>query len=165
VLEMPSASEGSTKQSSARITSGMSLRAPCEAILRDAGLLHLAWFAGERNDIPDVMRALDCFVLPSLAEGISNTILEAMASGLPVVATAVGATPELVVPGSTGLLVEPGQPQALAAAIAALAGNEKHARTLGRAATGRAQERFSLAAMVRAYDAVYRTLLGQQVRA
>jgi sugar transferase (PEP-CTERM/EpsH1 system associated) len=141
------------------------LRAPCEAILRDAGLLHLAWFAGERNDIPDVMRALDCFVLPSLAEGISNTILEAMASGLPVVATAVGATPELVVPGSTGLLVEPGQPQALAAAIAALAGNEKHARTLGRAATGRAQERFSLAAMVRAYDAVYRTLLGQQVRA
>ena len=63
----------------------------------EAGVADLAWLPGERHDVPDVMRGLDCFVLPSLAEGISNTILEAMASGLPVIATEVGGNPELVV--------------------------------------------------------------------
>ncbi len=54
------------------------LRAECESILEEGGARHLAWFAGDRNDIPEIMRGLDCFVLPSLGEGISNTILEAM---------------------------------------------------------------------------------------
>ena len=66
------------------------LKAQCEALLADAGMTALAWLPGERQDVADVMRGLDCFALPSLAEGISNTILEAMASGLPVVATDVG---------------------------------------------------------------------------
>ena len=73
------------------------LRAEAQAVLDAAGVGDLAWLPGERADVPDVMRGLDCFVLPSLAEGISNTILEAMASGLPVLATAVGGNAELVV--------------------------------------------------------------------
>ena len=66
------------------------LRERARAMLEEAGLAALAWLPGERRDVPELMRALDCFVLPSLAEGISNTILEAMASGLPVLATDVG---------------------------------------------------------------------------
>ncbi|MEO8566767.1 MAG: TIGR03088 family PEP-CTERM/XrtA system glycosyltransferase, partial [Betaproteobacteria bacterium] len=67
------------------------LRSEVEAILESAGVRELAWFAGERADVAPMLQGLDCFVLPSLAEGVSNTILEAMACGLPVVATRVGA--------------------------------------------------------------------------
>ena len=79
-----------------------------------AGVRDRAWFAGERADVPEIMRGLDCFVLPSLAEGVSNTILEAMASGLPVVATRVGGNPELIEDGMTGTLVPPANSDALA---------------------------------------------------
>jgi sugar transferase (PEP-CTERM/EpsH1 system associated) len=81
------------------------LRKDSIAILQAAGIQHLAWLPGERKDVADVMRGLDCFVLPSLGEGISNTILEAMASGLPVIATAVGGNVELVAEGQNGTLV------------------------------------------------------------
>jgi sugar transferase (PEP-CTERM/EpsH1 system associated) len=74
-------------------------------------------FLGNRLDVPTLLKALDIFVLPSLNEGISNTILEAMASALPVVATAVGGTPEIVKNGRTGLLVPPKTPSAIATAI------------------------------------------------
>jgi sugar transferase (PEP-CTERM/EpsH1 system associated) len=131
------------------------LRAECETVLRDAGISDLAWFAGERADIPDVMRGLDCFVLPSLAEGISNTILEAMATGLPVIATSVGATPELVLPNSTGLLVDPGHAGALADALVWLANNPTKARELGQSGARRVAEDFSLARMVCDYESVY----------
>ena len=80
------------------------LRAEVEQVLVDAGVGDLAWFAGDRKDVPDVMRGLDAFALPSLAEGISNTILEAMASALPVVATQVGGNAELLADGVTGRL-------------------------------------------------------------
>ncbi len=66
------------------------LKSEIEAILESAGVRELAWFAGERTDVVPIIQGLDCFVLPSLAEGVSNTILEAMACGLPVVATRVG---------------------------------------------------------------------------
>ena len=72
-------------------------------------------FPASAHDVPDILRGLDCFVLPSLAEGMSNTILEAMASGLPVVATRVGGNGELVDDGVTGRLVPPADPEALAA--------------------------------------------------
>ena len=81
------------------------LRARLEAEILAGGIGKQVCLAGERTDIPEVMRSLDVFVLPSIAEGISNTVLEAMASGLPVIATAVGGNPELVVPGETGELV------------------------------------------------------------
>jgi hypothetical protein len=96
---------------------GGALQAECQAILQAAGMADLAWLPGERADVPDVMRGLDCFVLPSLAEGISNTILEAMSTALPVLATRVGANAELVAEGRTGHLVPAGDAQALAQGV------------------------------------------------
>src|SRR6185295_4357969 len=90
------------------------LYSDARATLEKAGLTDLAWFPGERNDVPDILRGLDCFALPSLAEGISNTILEAMATGLPVIATDVGGNRELVDAGTTGELVPAGDAHALA---------------------------------------------------
>lgn len=138
------------------------LRGECQALLEAAGLADLAWVAGERTDVADVMQALDCFVLPSLAEGISNTILEAMASGLPVVATAVGANSELVLEGLTGRLVPPGDVEALATAIQAFAADPAVARTMGRAGRQRVELRFSLSSMVSEYESVYCEALGRK---
>ncbi len=107
------------------------LRAECEQLLAAAGVSDLAWLPGERHDIPEVMGILDCFVLPSLAEGISNTILEAMASGLPVIATDVGGNADLVTPGITGQIVPAGDPEALAHQIVQLANNPDQARQMG----------------------------------
>ncbi len=137
------------------------LRAECQSILESAGVAHLAWLPGERNDVPDVMRGLNCFVLPSLGEGISNTILEAMSCGLPVLATRVGANAELVVEGSTGALVPAGDEQALADGLLRLASDAQAAAAMGRAGRQRVEQRYSLQAMVSAYEAVYRRLLPQ----
>lgn len=132
------------------------LRAECQAILQRGGVADLAWLPGERADVPDVMRALDSFVLPSLAEGISNTILEAMASGLPVLATRVGANGELVDDGVTGQLVPAGDAGALAEALVSLASRPAEAAAMGLAGRARVEQRFSLQSMVAAYDQVYR---------
>jgi sugar transferase (PEP-CTERM/EpsH1 system associated) len=131
------------------------LRARARAILDAAGLGPRAWLPGERADIPTVLRGLDCFVLPSLAEGISNTVLEAMACGLPVIATAVGGNPDLIDPDRSGLLVPAADPRALAAAIGRLAASPELARALARAARDAVEERFSLTAMTRAYARLY----------
>ena len=97
------------------------LRAQCLALLEAAGAADLAWLPGERADVPALMRGLHCFALPSLAEGISNTILEAMASGLPVVATDVGGNADLVVHGNTGIVVPAADAAAMAEALSSLA--------------------------------------------
>lgn len=135
------------------------LRADCESTLRAAGVADLAWFAGERSDVPDVMRGLNCFVLPSVAEGISNTILEAMASALPVVATAVGGNAELVVNGRTGVIVPPADVNQLAAALASMAMNPAAAADAGLEGRLVLETRFSIDAMVAAYSSVYDSLL------
>ena len=136
-----------------------SQRSEVDAVLAAAGASRLAWLPGERTDIPALMRGFDAFVLPSLAEGISNTVLEAMASGLPVIATAVGGNVELVSPGRTGLLVPPADDDALARAILALAGDRGAAVAMGRAARLEVERRFSLDAMVAAYQQLYDTQL------
>jgi sugar transferase (PEP-CTERM/EpsH1 system associated) len=123
------------------------LRAECEAVLESAGVAGLAWFTGERADVPDVMRGLDCFALPSRAEGISNTILEAMASGLPVLATDVGANGELIVAGATGRLVPSGDANAMAQGLLQLAQDPAGAAAMGRAGRERVEQRFSLGSM------------------
>lgn len=140
------------------------LRNESLAILESAGLAELAWLPGERKDIPDVMRGLDCFVLPSLGEGISNTILEAMASGLPVIATAVGGNPELVDDARTGHLVPAADPGALARAIIALALTPEKARAMGNAGRKRIEAQFSITAMIDSYQQIYDRLLGRMLR-
>ena len=110
------------------------LREQALEILRCAGRLDLAWLPGERSDVPAIMRSLDLFVLPSLNEGISNTILEAMASGLPVVATRVGGNPELVQECRTGTLVMPGDHAGIVQAIYAYYSDRDLARRVGQEA-------------------------------
>ena len=135
------------------------LRAEIEAILAEADAAALAWLPGYRDDTPKLYRAFDLFVLPSRREGISNTALEAMASGLPIVATRVGGNPEIIPEGSVGRLVPPNDPASLADALRHYA--EHPADLLAHGAAGRAHvlQNFSLAAMMKGYDAAYRSLL------
>ena len=131
------------------------LRAECSAILQAAGCGPLAWLAGERSDVADVMRVMSCFVLPSLAEGISNTILEAMASGLPVIATAVGGNVEIVQDGRTGLIVPADDVEAMTDAILRLFRDPAQAKAMGDAGRVAVDRHYSLQAMVAAYQQVY----------
>lgn len=124
-------------------------------ILEAAGMLSLVWMPGERRDVPAILRGLDCFVLPSLGEGISNTILEAMSSGLPVIATAVGGNPELVVTGTTGELVPPADPESIAQQLIVYASQPEIARAAGRKGRQRVEEHYSLSGMVMRYGTLY----------
>ncbi|GAA5180401.1 glycosyltransferase [Niveibacterium umoris] len=135
------------------------MRGAIEAAVRETGLESRVWLAGERADVPGVMRSFDVFVLPSIAEGISNTVLEAMSSGRAVVATAVGGNPELVVPGETGLLVPALSPDELAQALWSLVVDPARRDAFGRAARARIDAAFSLDAMVARYDEIYARLL------
>lgn len=137
-------------------------RAACLETLMRAGAAHRAWLPGERSDIAQLLRAMDLFVLPSLAEGSSNTILEAMATGLPVVATAVGGNPSLVHPGFTGILVPPRSPDLLAAAIADYCRIPEMGARHGMRARSQVIARYSLPEMARSYLAVYDSLAGAQ---
>ncbi len=121
------------------------------------GLTDVVWMPGPRDDIPALMRAMDVFVLPSLNEGISNTILEAMATGMPVIAARVGGNPELVASG-TGVLYDHAQPGALAEAMRAYLETPAAVRREGAAARERVQRHYSLDAMVSGYIHLYRDL-------
>ncbi|MGH7316501.1 MAG: glycosyltransferase, partial [Candidatus Rokuibacteriota bacterium] len=123
-------------------------RAELEALIEARGLARRVRLLGERHDIPQVLAALDVFVLSSLGEGIANAILEAMATGLPVVATRVGGNPELVVDASTGLLVPPRSPEALSSALRRYLDAPVLATTHGRAGRARAVSEFALDRMV-----------------
>lgn len=135
------------------------LRQEALRLLDAAGAAALAWLPGERADIPDLMRAFDLFVLPSLAEGISNTVLEAMATGLPVVATWVGGNVELVEDRRSGMLVPPANPEAMAVAIASYFMDEEQGSRHGRAGLRKIETQFSLEAMINGYRAVYDAVL------
>jgi glycosyltransferase involved in cell wall biosynthesis len=141
------------------------MRADCQATLNRAGAGHRAWLPGERADIAQLLRAMDLFVLPSLSEGSSNTILEAMATGLPVVATSVGGNPELVHPGFTGILVPPLSPDLMAAAIADYCRIPEMGQRHGARARSQVIARHSLPAMARSYLAIYDALAGAGGRA
>lgn len=130
-------------------------------LLREGRAEAYAWLPGARNDIPEMLQTFDVFVLPSLAEGVSNTILEAMASGLPVVATNVGGNVELVEEGRTGFLVPPSDPAAMAQAIRRFLDDRSLVNVQGVAARKRAEEDFSLNAMVNKYLAVYDGVLAK----
>ena len=138
------------------------LRPDIERALRDGGVADLAWMAGERDDAPELMRGLDAFVLPSRAEGISNTILEAMATALPIVATDVGGNAELLDDARTGRLVKAGDVEAMARALLDDFEEPARARSRGRAARAEVEARFSLDRMVAAYGNVYDRLLTER---
>jgi sugar transferase (PEP-CTERM/EpsH1 system associated) len=131
------------------------LRAQSLALLEQGGCAELAWLPGERNDVPEVLRGLDCFVLPSLAEGISNTILEAMSTGLPVIATDVGGNGELVQAGVSGELVPAGDVEAMARSIVLYATDRERTRRAGQAGRAAVERQFSLTAMVQQYQGLY----------
>lgn len=125
--------------------------------LATAGLQEHCWLPGNRDDIPELMQAMDVFALGSLREGISNTVLEAMASGLPVVATDTGGNPELVEPGRTGVLVPTANPELLASALARYATGESSGPAQGAAARRRVEAQFSIDAMLSGYAELYRS--------
>jgi glycosyltransferase involved in cell wall biosynthesis len=119
------------------------------------GLDEAVRFAGSRTDVADILRASDLFVHPSLEEGFSNAILEAMAAALPVVASNVGGNAEAVEDGVTGLLVPPRDPAGLAAAMAALLADPVRREDMGMRGRSRAAERFSIDRMVAEMEAMY----------
>jgi len=131
------------------------LRAQALSVLDAAGVADLAWLPGERSDVADIMRGLHAFALPSLAEGISNTILEAMASALPVIATDVGGNADLVEAGNTGHIVPAADLNAMAQHLVGLCLGPEQARAMGEAGRQRVLVRFSMQAMVSTYQAVY----------
>lgn len=135
------------------------LREKCQQILAETDTAALAWLPGHHDDIPGLMRLLDLFVLPSLREGMSNTILEAMASGLPVIATQVGGNPELVEENRTGMLVPPANSMRLAEAIGSYLRNREKLRQQGQAGRAKAEKDFSIEVMVRRYAQVYDDVL------
>jgi len=135
------------------------LRMQSLTLLEQAGLADFAWLPGERSDVPEILRGLDCFVLPSLAEGVSNTILEAMASGLPVIATDVGGNSELIEAGRSGELVPAGGVEAMAQKIVGYARDRVRAKVAGEAGRLAVERQFSLEAMVRQYHGLYDRLL------
>jgi sugar transferase (PEP-CTERM/EpsH1 system associated) len=135
------------------------LRSWLEDEASSLGVADVVTFTGARNDTPDLLRGFDVFVLPSVNEGISNTILEAMASGLPVVASAVGGNPELVAEGVTGSLYDAGDPGALEQALLPYLTDAVLRETHGAAGRVRVVQNFSLDSMVTRYVALYDELL------
>jgi glycosyltransferase involved in cell wall biosynthesis len=131
------------------------LRERVRAVLAEAGLEQHAWLPGKRDDVARIMRSFDLFVLPSLAEGISNTILEAMATGLPVLATDVGGNRELVRAGQTGTLVPRDDPESMAQALRAYAESAELGRRQGREARRAIENEFGMEAMVNGYMTIY----------
>ena len=118
---------------------------------------------GHRADAPALLAACDIFALTSHSEGMSNTILEAMAAGRPVVATRVGGNAELVRDGVTGLLVTSNNAGQFAAALSALANAPERARAMGQAGRDAAASEFSLERMIDRYTAVYEAVAGRSV--
>jgi glycosyltransferase involved in cell wall biosynthesis len=139
------------------------LRSELEAQTRRLHLGSQVHFTGWREDIPDVLALSDVFVLSSESEGFGRVLVEAMAMNRAVVATAVGGVPDIVLAGETGLLVEPGNPVALADAVRALLDDPARAARLGAAGRARAESIFSRGAHVDAVERVYAEVLGRVV--
>ncbi len=131
------------------------LRQELETQVNALGLQENFRFLGFRKDVKELLFAFDVFVLPSLFEGLPNVILEAMASGRPIVATAVDGTPELIEHNETGLLVPPKSPHALQEQILNLLENEEKGSKLGRQAKEMAKQKFSFDQQFRKFEEVY----------
>jgi glycosyltransferase involved in cell wall biosynthesis len=124
------------------------LEAETRRLVGELGVADAVHLLGKRDDVPELLAQAVCFLLTSDYEGCPYTVLEAMAAGVPVVATRVGGLPELVADGETGLLVEPGAPVAVAAALDRVLGSPERARELGEAGRERVRREFSIERMV-----------------
>lgn len=131
------------------------LRSSLEEQCRRVGVTGAVRFLGYRRDVVGFLGSIDLFVLPSLFEGLPLAVIEASAAGLPIVATAVDGTPEVVIDGETGYLVPPAESEALGKSIVELLQNPARRKLLGSAAAKRAREHFDLAAQISATEKVY----------
>ena len=139
----------------ALIVGGGRRQAEMEQLAAELGLDQRVHFLGNRGDVPDLLRAMDIFVLPSHSEGVSLALLEAMAAGLPVIASAVGGLPEVVRHGENGLLIPARDPEALARLLA----DPDWARELGEQARRDIQAHYSLERLGREINEIYEELV------
>jgi glycosyltransferase involved in cell wall biosynthesis len=121
-------------------------------------------FHGFKSDVAPLLARADVFILSSISEGIPLTLLEAMATGLPGIATDVGGNREVVVPGTTGYLVPPGTPEAIAEAVLALRADRATLERMGIASRARVESGFNLRAVVAEYEDLYRQCLAGALR-
>ncbi len=131
--------------------------------VEEAGIEEAVWLPGARSDIAQIMKTFSVFVLPSIAEGTPVTLLEAMASGLPVVATRVGGIPEVVIDRVTGILASSTQPEAIAAAISCYLDHPALIRRHGAAGRARVEEKFSITTTMATYMSLYDHLYGSKI--
>ena len=141
------------------------LRPGLEQLTAQLGLSESVVFTGLRADVPRLLGALDVFVLPSEREALPVAVLEAMAAGLPVVATRVGGLPEVVEDGVTGFLVPPGDVDAMQSVLAKLAGDPALAARLGAAGQAHVQAHFTVQQMVRQVERLYDQLAQRKIHA
>jgi glycosyltransferase involved in cell wall biosynthesis len=134
------------------------LRDELTRMIHELGLERHVLLPGFRPDVLSLLKTFDVFVMPSITEGLGTSILDAMACGKAVVASAVGGIPEVVAPEETGLLVPPRNPTALAAAVVRLLGNRELADRFGAAGRTRVEQHFTAERMVQATLDVYRRL-------
>lgn len=137
------------------------LRARCEGLAEELGIADRVRFMGVRNDIPDIMQAVDLFVLSSVTEAASLTLLEALASTIPVVVTNVGGNPEIVRHGVEGLLAGSGDSHELAAAMLQVLGDPEQAHAMGLAGRDRAETAYRVDQTIDGYYSTFRQLVGR----
>ncbi|MFZ5449072.1 MAG: glycosyltransferase [Thermodesulfobacteriota bacterium] len=142
----------------ALIVGGGRREAEIKQLAESLGLAGEVHFLGQRQDVPDLLHAMDIFVLPSYSEGVSLALLEAMAAGLPVITTAVGGNPEIVAHGVTGLLIPPRDAGALAQALERLLADPAGAAQMGRNARRFVAAHYSLERLGREVNAIYEEL-------
>jgi glycosyltransferase involved in cell wall biosynthesis len=140
-------------------------RPKVERLIARTGLTDRFLLLGERSDVPELLAGLDVFAMSSLYEGIPCAVVEAMTCGIPVVASAVNAVPDVVIPGRTGLLSRPGDPEALSRAVGHLLDHPAQARRMAREARLHIGQRFDPAELGRDLDDVYRSVLADSPRA
>jgi glycosyltransferase involved in cell wall biosynthesis len=138
-------------------------REPVSALSKELGVADKVIFTGFRTDTPEILSELSISVSSSLTEGLSNTLLESSASGIPVIATRVGGSPEIVLDGETGLIVPPRDPAALADAMCLLLENPEFARAMGEAGRQRVHDYFSVERNVQQTETLYTQLLNEAV--
>ncbi|KAA3658314.1 MAG: glycosyltransferase [Calditrichaeota bacterium] len=126
-----------------------------KAMIQELGIAEKTIFIRWRKNIPDYIRAMDVFILPSFSEGMSNTILEAMACSRTVIATDVGGNPELVDNNKTGMLVPSDDDEAMSAAIIDLLHNTEKRRTFAAAGRRKVEEQYTFQQMIRRYEKLY----------